>query len=580
MRSNQHRPVGRRFSEVTEKKSGGSTYTPKLLADFVASHIVKLTSFDPPPKTLRILDPAAGDGALLMSLLEHLPPLPATRVEVYGFETDGEALSEATSRVRHSFNDAIVRLKLGSFLEYVLEGFGINRQGNLLDKPANEGYDLIIANPPYVRTHILGSDQRRALALGFGLSGWVDLYHAFLIGIAQVLKPTGIAGVIVSNRFMSTKSGAKVRKTLRENFNIRHVWDLGDTKLFDAAVLPAVLLLEGSNGHKVGKNGFTSIYETKNAAKRIVPTAIDALSHAEVVGLPDGRRFQIEHGTLDLSGPPETVWRVATVAGDAWLAKVEAHSWGTFRDIGKIRVGVKTCADSVFIQARWKDIPEADRPELLKPLTTHRIARRFRALEKNGDYILYPYECAPGTGRVADLSHYPRTRAYLETHRAALRRRKYLIKAGWEWFEIWIHQDPTGWVSPKLVFRDITERPTFWIDLDGTVVNGDCYWLAATETLKQDLLWLAAAVGNSSFIREYYDRRFQNRLYSGRRRFMTQYVEHFPLPDPKSGLGAKLIATAKTIYKCAGTVKARGLEAELDALVWQSFGLPVKKATW
>ena len=60
-----------------------------------------------------------------------------------------------------------------------------------------------------------------------------------------------------------------------------------------------------------------------------------------------------------------------------WLATVQA-SWGTFGDAGPIRVGVKTCADRVFIRTDWQALPRAERPELLRPLVTHRDARRFR----------------------------------------------------------------------------------------------------------------------------------------------------------------------------------------------------------
>ena len=97
-----------------------------------------------------------------------------------------------------------------------------------------------------------------------------------------------------------------------------------------------------------------------------------------------------------------------------------------------------------------------------------------------------------------------------------------VLDAGREWFEIWVPQDPDRWVAPKLVFRDISEKPTFWIDTTGGIVNGDCYWLAAEKAEDTDLLWLACAVANSAFIEEFYDHRFNNKLYSGRRRFITQ----------------------------------------------------------
>ena len=43
---------------------------------------------------------------------------------------------------------------------------------------------------------------------------------------------------------------------------------------------------------------------------------------------------------------------------------------------------------------------------------------------------------------------------------------------------------------------------------------------------------LLLAVANSSFITKFYDIAFHNKLYAGRRRFMTQYVKKF-LPHVK-----------------------------------------------
>ena len=83
-----------------------------------------------------------------------------------------------------------------------------------------------------------------------------------------------------------------------------------------------------------------------------------------------------------------------------------------------------------------------------------------------------------------------------------------MIDAGRQWYEIWVPQDPAAWSRPKLVFPDISAAPVFWIDATGSVVNGDCYWLALEPGRNEDLLWLALAVGNSQFALEFYDRRF------------------------------------------------------------------------
>ena len=372
----------KRYDIVTEKKAGGAVYTPKVLADFVSKQIVEAVGELTTYRSLRILDPAIGHGELLVSLLEHLPRQWEKNIEVCGFETDSDALDTARERIEQQFPSVSIHFECSNFLEFVLGHFGPSGHGNLFRSAIPEAYDLIIANPPYVRTQIMGATQAQLLSEQFGLSGRVDLYYAFILGISQVLKPQGIAGIIVSNRFMTTKSGASVRQALFDRFNIRHVWDLGDTKLFEAAVLPAVLLVEGKNGRKLATSAFTSIYQTSDPAIASATDPITALNGEGVIEVDDGRHFHVQHGKLDTNGKPNGVWRIATKATDAWLKIVDDYSWGTFRDIGKIRVGVKTCADKIFIRNDWQDMA-ADRPELLRPLITHHVARRFKSLSSD-----------------------------------------------------------------------------------------------------------------------------------------------------------------------------------------------------
>ncbi len=568
-----------RYATVTEEKATGATYTPKRLADFVAEQVCRAARLAPAGGTIKVLDPATGDGELLLSLLAQIEVRDTRGIEVHGFETDLRALNSAAARIKHRFPSVTLHLVHGSFLAFVLDAVRPHDRGGLFETHDVPDYDLIIANPPYVRTQVLGADEAQRLAGQFGLRGRADLYHAFLVGIAQVLKPEGMAGVIVSNRFMTTRSGGAVREAIRAQFNVRHVWDLGDTKLFDAAVLPAVLLVEKRCGKACTTAAFTSIYASTDEPDLRAKDSIAALSCQGVVEVDDGRRFRVTTGTLDITASAQAVWRVATESGDQWLQTVQTNTWKTFGDIGKVRVGVKTCADKVFIRSDWSDMPVEERPELLRALTTHHAARRFRAspLQKPRQ-LLYPHESADGQRRAADLTAHPRTAAYLEQHRSALEARRYVIDAGRQWYELWVPQDPQGWAAPKLVFRDISEVPTFWIDLDGSIVNGDCYWLACQHHRDTDLLWLAAAVANSSFIEAFYDHSFNNKLYAGRRRFITQYVERFPLPDPALPLGQTIIAIAQNIYKLVGTCNTEVLQAQLDKLVWEAFGVTVRKS--
>ena len=582
MTTAKHLGPMKRYSSANGTKSEGATYTPRRLAQFVAEKMVGAWHGKRSGPVVRILDPAAGDGELLLALTERLrtdyPDLP---LKICGFEPNPTALSIAIERLSKEFPDIPISIKQGDFLEHVIEYPDLDNQKSCLLLDVPDTYDLVIANPPYVRTQVMGAHQAQSLGRKFGLSGRVDLYHAFMLAIARIIEPETVSGLIVSNRFMTTRSGANVRSTILEKLDILSVWDFGDTKLFEAAVLPAVILANGTQKKELSSPiNFTSIYETTLPHESWAIDPIDAISHRGIVEVGDGRRFMTSHGRLDTDGQKDGIWRIANETTEEWLGTVAQHTWRTFRDIGKVRVGVKTCADKIFIRSDWNQWPLEAQPELLRPIMTHHAARRFKAHAlKEPKSILYPHETQQGCRRAVDLSKYPKSATYLESHRETLESRTYVTESGRNWFEIWVPQDPAAWSQEKLVFRDIAQDPTFWIDLDGSLVNGDCYWLTTEDPTESNLLWLAAAIGNSSFIERFYDYRFQNKLYAGRRRFMTQYVEQFPLPNPSHEVSNTIISKAKKVYASVGTKEGNRLEEELDQLVWEAFGLSVEEIT-
>ena len=550
------------------RKSTGSHYTPARLAEFVAGAIAE--HLEPTDRAVSIVDPAVGDGELLAALLRKLPG----SVDAFGFDTDASAIASASQRLSNEFPGFSSHLNCADFLDMSLADGG----GDLFCQGPTQ-YDVVIANPPYVRTQVLGAGRAQALARKFGLAGRVDLYFAFIEGIGEVLRPGGVACIIVSNRFMTTRSGCTVRERLLDRFDVLHVWDFGDTKLFEAAVLPAVLLLRKKDGRPAEPPKFSSIYSTVEPAQTRSATIFDALLESGVVAV-NGGRYLVRHGSLDHGNRADGVWKLATTETDEWLATVRAHEFCIFGDLGKIRVGVKTTADKVFIRDDWESLHEDEQPELLRPLITHAIARRYRArVSLRPKRILYTHELRDGEKRCVDLTKFPRAARYLQKHRAVLEARRYVIEGGRQWFEIWVSQNPARWPLPKLVFPDISEKPTFWIDLDGSVVNGDCYWLTTNDPAKTELLWLAVAVGNSSFAEEFYDHQFHNKLYSGRRRFMTQYVEKFPLPDPTTPLAKEIIECAKALFELDGAPEGLPLQSKIDRMVRAAFGLPVEEVT-
>lgn len=560
-----------RYDHVECRKKEGAHYTPENFADFISDKIIKYASLK---RNIKIVDPAVGDGELLISLVEALYANSIKKIEIYGFDINPTSIAITKSRLKKKFPNLQLNLKNTDFLQMCIEA----DSSDLFCTMQNPEFDLLIANPPYIRTQVLGAEQSQFLSRKFGLKGRVDIYQAFLVAMKAVLNPNGIAGVIVSNRFLTTRGSGRFREIIHNQYSIKEIWDFGDTKVFEAAVLPAVMILSPCKKKNNSNIPFSSVYmagKNINDTKEppFVEDQIEALQHEGIVSSKQGS-FRVRNGHLAFDSKPSDLWRLQDSESEEWLNKVANNTWCTFKEVGKTRVGVKTTADNVFIRSDWKTEVGFE-PELLMPLTTHHVAGRFRCKEQAKKKILYTHRNLNGKRQVINIDKYPFSKSYLENNKDQLSGRKYVIEANRQWFEIWVPQNPALWNQPKIIFRDISERPTFWMDDDATIVNGDCYWLLRdNENMPKDILWLVLAVANSQFIENFYDMKFQNKLYSNRRRFITQYVEQFPVPDPNLAESKKLISLAQQCYHESISSKRIVIENEIDKLIWDVFKVP------
>jgi len=577
---------------ISRRKAMGIHYTPLPLARFIAGRLVSHIT-PRSPRTLRVLDPACGDGVLLEALLDELRAANARRIEVFGIETDAEAVELARTKLLR-FGEDYLRLKVGDFLDLASAD---STEPNLWEPASSRqseltGFDVIIANPPYVRTQVLGASKSQQLAARFGLSGRVDLSHAFVVAATEALRPGGVLGIITSNRFLTTLAGASIRSYLSREFEIEEIIDLGDTKLFEAAVLPAVFFGRRRSPDQLRRSPrparFTRVYTCDLEDQTTVTCLEEGTSVSDLLQCEKAGRYRVREGTFELRRgqfftPPNSssVWSLTTGEEADWARRIRDRATGVFRDVASVRVGIKTTADEVFIRTDWLGLPECSRPEstLLHPLLTHDDARRWAltADTSPSSGILYPHEKHRDGRRAVDLSSYPRTKAYLESYRPRLEGRKYVLAAGRQWYEVWVPQDPAGWGPPKIVFPDISAEPRFYLEDKGFLVNGDCYWISLHPHAPCDLLYLLLGLANSSLMSRFHDLVFNNKLYSGRRRYITQYVADYPYPPPESDAAAELVLVVKTIIQSArlgeDADKIRQLEALADSLVYRAFDL-------
>ena len=543
-----------RYCGESKRKASGVVYTPSDMADFVAAEMIRHQQST--AKYVSILDPATGRGSLLIALIKALRKCGKT-VHAVGYETDADTGRKTKQYLSQMFPDVTVDIRIGDFLEAAGDG------------TAGQ-YDYVIANPPYIRTQIMGSSRAQAIAEKLSLTGRADLYYAFIVCAKNVLKENGTAGCITSNKFMTIKAGAAVRKFVLKNYMVHRIVDLGDTKLFDASVLPCIMFFSNCKDDADAAIPFTSVYQSNDAAADAVPAAsiFEKIEESGYYRVPDGRVFRFQQGTLNCPDT-ESVWTLSLYENEQWLARVASNTWLTFSQIGKIRVGIKTTADNVFIGGKWEG--ELSELELLRPLITHRNAGQIVANNDAQWKVLYTHYTKNGKKVPYSLEDYPKTRQYLESHYAQLAAREYVKKAHRKWYEIWVPQNPDAWMHEKIVFRDISEKPEFWLDATGAVVNGDCYWIDIAPGTPEDTVYLALAVANSTFIEKFYDVRFNTKLYSGKRRYQTQYVGQFPIPYYGRTEARQLIDIVKKLVAEGSRESVTSCKPQMDALVEKLF---------
>ena len=539
-------------------KSSGIVYTPPALARFLASQ-----AFDSlgDVASVRILDPACGDGELLLAAFEIAGQRGIDDTELVGYDVDRLAVETASERLKDS---APSELSCADFLEVAYRYCNradIFQADRAIETPE---FDLVISNPPYVRTQILGANTAQSLGRRFGLTGRIDLYHAFAIAMIQSLVPSGALGLLCSNKFLTNRAGRSMRRFLLNELEIDELVDLGDTKLFNAAVLPVIVSgRRRQNRQSDGARRFRSVYEVPRhrvGVSQDVASVLTALTNGQNGTIDDGERtFSIRDGLLDQRVDEVRPWNPIDASTLGHFEVIRRTAIADLSDIGKIRVGVKTTADAVFIRSDWSELPDSIRPEadLLRPLITHHDIHSW-SCRPGKDLVLYPHCEDNGRTVAVNLEYYPLASNYLELNRDRLASRTYVKRSGRQWFEIWVPQRPSLWSRQKIVFPDISESPRFAVDNSGAVVNGDCYWMIVDD---DDLADVITAVGNSSFCTWFYDAACGNFLYSGRRRFMTQYMERLPIPDPTPELVQRIRE-----YRSAEDFTA------IDALIWSALG--------
>lgn len=237
-------------NDVSDEKLRGGFYSPDVLVDLCLKRSKELLG---PRSGLRVLEPCCGDGAFLRGLeRSHLRAVVQHVEAIEILQEEAQKSAQALSALGLSgrvINDNVLRWSIGQSADY----------------------DLLIANPPYVRFQFIDEADKqrsRAISAELGIAGssvsnlWISV---FLLSLTKI-REGGVFSVILPTEFLTGISANSVRNWLIQNTTDLTI-DLFKPGSFPS-VLQEVLVLSGRISREISRNSATIDFHDHNGETR------------------------------------------------------------------------------------------------------------------------------------------------------------------------------------------------------------------------------------------------------------------------------------------------------------------------
>ncbi|MEJ7842567.1 MAG: TaqI-like C-terminal specificity domain-containing protein [Rubrobacter sp.] len=454
---------------------------------------------------------------------------------------------EEKRRLRGQIDE--MRRKLSDWLHPGAEPEGFDWQVEFAEVFAGEtdgsdragGFDVILANPPYVRQELI-KDLKPALKKVYPAiyTGTSDLYVFFYGRALQLLRPGGMLAFISSNKWFRANYGAKLRKHVAETTHVTSITDFGDLPVFQGASAYPMIFTAQKDRNTTGPTTLTQV-------KSLAPPYPDVAALVGEIGQP------LPPDALDGSE-----WSLTDAATAARLRKMRAAGIPLGEYVkGQIYYGIKTGFNKAFVidGAKREELISQDpkSAEIIKPFATGKDVRKWTVDYKDKWLIVTPIGI--------NMKRYPAVFEHLKQWQPELEKR---YDQGKHWWELRACDYYDAFDQPKVIFPDIAKDLRFALDTAQTYSNNTTYFSPTNDLYLLGLL-------NSSAIEDFYIE-LSAQVRGGYLRFFTQYVEQIPIPDAPT---ADRDAIAELVQKCldAKGVGCEEWEAEIDGRVAALYGL-------
>jgi adenine-specific DNA-methyltransferase len=285
---------------------------------------------------------------------------------------------------------------------------------------ADNGFDCVIGNPPYVRIQSLKDTSLESVdyfkkRYTTSQIGNYDLYVLFVEKGFKILKIDGKLGFILPNKFFNTDYGKGLRKLISEAKSLNSIVDFEQHQVFANATTYCCLLFLGNS-----KNKFF-IYSKSDAN----PNSLQDLIPQE----------KINNELLT-----EEVWNFYNNEDEKILNKLFDGSLKLIDIPSDISRGSSTGNDGIFVFEIDKngylknesgDVVDLEEKILKIPIYATDF-NRYSFNQKKNYKILFPYKIIDDTATLLDENvlklQYPKTFKYLISKKKDLEKRKQFTK--------------------------------------------------------------------------------------------------------------------------------------------------------
>ena len=278
------------------KQDEGQFFTPMPITRFIWNSlpIERFINFET-RSCPKVIDYACGAGHFLTEGISAI----SDAFKAHGFTEDKKVTDEEISATFYGVEkdnrlarvSKVALLLNGANEAHIKAMDGLDHDVNFLGE--KNTFDILVANPPYAVDAFKSHLERRILKefdlLQFMSASSDDIENIFIERIDQLLKPHGIAGVVLPSSILNVKDLAttKAREILLKHFRIVCITSF-ESKTFGATSTPTVVL-------------FLEKRETTPARCEILKDSIDAIfNETELTGWEDKEIYSSYVQTIDV----------------------------------------------------------------------------------------------------------------------------------------------------------------------------------------------------------------------------------------------------------------------------------------